>query len=492
MKKAKKILNSAPVVRYLSEPGVFVDNKLEDAFSQIRFKFLLGICSFRKQKGAALSQVMFALILWPLLGVRSINSFCGKVITGFYIGKESVLYDFLKREDLNWRKLRLQTASQVYRLNDFNKEPVKAFVFDDTLRARRGKGIEGASSHFDHTINRCIRGQQVLEMGLVSPKGYIPVDSQLFTGDKKRVEKQKPFKDARSAVARDYNDAINLDKNKMMRQMLKRALRSKLQAEYVIGDAWFGTKGNIESVLNSKLTGIFRMKNSKMKYRINDRLYTAEGIYAVKRFHSEMVEKKPWKTFSIAAEINLEENDKKRPRWVKINLIFVTPKPHHKKAFALFLCTDLSLSVEKVLEIYSLRWAIEVYFKEVKQYMGFLVEQTGNYACHYASIHISAIRYILFSHILMVEGEGYIGAIRNRVSKNLELLSFASLLWELFRALIFGTLDQLTHLIGEELLETIKVRINCTIREFLENALQLDEESLIHERRAVKAGVIGK
>ncbi len=74
----------------------------------------------------------------------------------------------------------------------------------------------------------------------------------------------------------------------------------------------------------------------------------------------------------------------------------------------------------------------------------------------------------------------------------MELLSFASLLWELFRALIFGTLDQLTQLIGEELLETIKDRINCTITEFLENALQLDEESLIHERRAVKAGVIGK
>lgn len=34
----------------------------------------------------------------------------------------------------------------------------------------------------------------------------------------------------------------------------------------------------------------------------------------------------------------------------------------------------------KILELYSMRWAIEVYFKEAKQHLGFLKEQSNHYA----------------------------------------------------------------------------------------------------------------
>ena len=90
----------------------------------------------------------------------------------------------------------------------------------------------------------------------------------------------------------------------------------------------------------------------------------------------------------------------------------------------------------------------------------------------------------------MVEGNGSFGAIKDRVTKTIELLSFAKLLWELFRALIFGTLEQFISLFGEDSLKAIKDAIDCTVAEFLMNALQLDEESLKHEKRAVRAGVL--
>ena len=47
-----------------------------------------------------------------------------------------------------------------------------------------------------------------------------------------------------------------------------------------------------------------------------------------------------------------------------------------KKDWALFVCTDTTLSTSKILEVYALRWGIEVYFKEAKQHLGFLAEQT--------------------------------------------------------------------------------------------------------------------
>jgi hypothetical protein len=39
-----------------------------------------------------------------------------------------------------------------------------------------------------------------------------------------------------------------------------------------------------------------------------------------------------------------------------------------KHDWAVFLSTDVNLEAAKVLEIYALRWAVEVYFKEAKQH----------------------------------------------------------------------------------------------------------------------------
>jgi len=37
-----------------------------------------------------------------------------------------------------------------------------------------------------------------------------------------------------------------------------------------------------------------------------------------------------------------------------------------------------------MLQIYSMRWSIEVYYKEAKQHLGFLKEQSHHYAAYVA------------------------------------------------------------------------------------------------------------
>jgi hypothetical protein len=275
----------------------------------------------------------------------------------------------------------------------------------------------------------------------------------------------------------------------MLKQMLKRAVRSGFRADYVLADAWFGNKGNIDSVILSKLTGIFRMKNSNMQYLFNGKLLTAKALYHSVKFKAKATKKQPWKAYAIKVEINLEKESNKKPRLKAVTLVIVIPKNQKKDNFALFLSTDNSLSTEKVLEVYSLRWSVEVYFKEAKQYMGLLKEQTGNYVCHYMSVHLTAIRYALFSHIYLTEGGGTFGAIRKRISDGIQMLSFATILWELFKAIIFGSLDLFRKLLGDDVLQVIKETINTTVLEFLESALQLDTTSLREEAWAEEAGV---
>ena len=195
------------------------------------------------------------------------------------------------------------------------------------------------------------------------------------------------------------------------------------------------------------------------------------------KFKCQKLKTQPWKTFIIEAKLNLVKSVK-NPEWISVQLLFVIPKSGVKNEFALFLTTDMSLSKEKILEIYSLRWGIEVYFKEVKQNLGFLREQTGNFACHYASIHLSAIRYLLFFEIMQHQGAQYFGKVRDGICAKLEYLTFASLLWELFKNLIYGILDQFQEKLGNELLDEMKESLNSQVTKFLTEALQLDSATL--------------
>jgi len=52
-----------------------------------------------------------------------------------------------------------------------------------------------------------------------------------------------------------------------------------------------------------------------------------------------------------------------------------------------------------------MRWAIEVYFKEAKQHLGFLKEQSNHYAAYVASIHLTAIRFCLLVIAKQTQGE---------------------------------------------------------------------------------------
>jgi hypothetical protein len=78
-------------------------------------------------------------------------------------------------------------------------------------------------------------------------------------------------------------------------------------------------------------------------------------------------QKYPAKTVDV--ELNWAEA-KDPEQWVKGRLLFVRGNAGDEQATAgkhdwvVFLTTDTALFAAKILELYSIRWAIEVYFKE--------------------------------------------------------------------------------------------------------------------------------
>ena len=73
--------------------------------------------------------------------------------------------------------------------------------------------------------------------------------------------------------------------------------------------------------------------------------------------------------------------------WLKVKLLFVRGVNEEKEQlgkhdWALFLTTDSQMDDETMPEIYASRWGIEVYFKEAKQQLGFLKEQSPHYSTY--------------------------------------------------------------------------------------------------------------
>ena len=114
-----------------------------------------------------------------------------------------------------------------------------------------------------------------------------------------------------------------------------------------------------------------------------------------------------------------------------------------------------------------------MYFKEAKQHLGFLVEQTKTFASHTASIHLCAIRYLMLVHAKLECESARIGEVRADIQDRLNALSFAGRLWHLFRAIISDTLDELGETFGC-CAETLMTAFDDKVNLFFEQSLQLD------------------
>ena len=236
-----------------------------------------------------------------------------------------------------------------------------------------------------------------------------------------------------------------------------------------------------------------------MKYRMSEIVHgqAVSQELAVQSLYKRCVRKawhplhgQKYQAKAVDVELNLAET-KEPEQWIKVRLLFVrgnagdTQQTVGKHDWAVFLTTDTALSETEILALYSMRWAIEVYFKEAKQHLGFLKEQSNHYAAYVASIHLTAIRFCLLVIAKQTQGANSIAGVRQAMCSNSADISFAGKLWQVFRAVITGALDSLKAVMGEAVaivMEVIDAHIECW---FLQ-VLQLDARTLRLEALEIK------
>jgi hypothetical protein len=430
---------------------------------------LLKKMGFHKRSGDPIEAILYTLFLMPLLQVKSICFLFDNRLSTLLQGGKDVVYSFMVNHSINWSLFTLKIAYKFHNLLKWSDatDMKAAFVVDDTLDQRYGKKIEATSLHWDHIIGSSIKGHQFLQLGISNSFGFLPLIGHIFVGAKKRAKLSKDFLDKRNAVAKSYCDAHELTKRDLLAKLLDKIISFGFDAPYLLADAWFGCKKNVNLALKHNLIAIFMMKRGKNKYRFNEELYTAKGLYRKFRTQMTKVKGKSFHACAVIVEYNLSD-DLKKPDWTQVQLVFSRMKSAPKSSWVLILCTDIDMELQDILETYALRWNIEVYFKEIKQYLGFGKEQSWQYTVVLASIHLAMIRYILFYYLSLVYSSWSFAEIRNQISLNIKVFSYGFIAWESISQIISDVLARYSHLTEEIVMAMIQTDIENQVHQYFE------------------------
>ena len=115
---------------------------------------------------------------------------------------------------------------------------------------------------------------------------------------------------------------------------------------------------------------------------------------------------------------------------IKLKLFFT--RFSNQEKWRLIATTDLSLSYIKAMEIYSLRWGIEVLFKECKQHLNLGKCQSNDFDAQIAETTISFMLYTMLAFYNRMHAYETMGSLFAHLKDQLIEATIAERLWGLF------------------------------------------------------------
>jgi hypothetical protein len=247
--------------------------------------------------------------------------------------------------------------------------------------------MELVSYHFDHTSRRSVLGYQCVQLGYHNGKSFYPIDCAFHTSKKRPNDFLKDI-DKRTSGWRRRKESLK-KKTTVVVEMLKRAWTQGIDASYVLFDSWYAHDVLIAQIINIGYGVICRLKAGQVRYTYRGKSYTLKQlwIHHAKK-DARWIHKFPYKGVCLTVTL---------PKTGEVTLLFVSDG---KKDWNAFLCTNRELEPSEILSYYARRWAIEIFFKDVKQLLYMGKEQSGSFDAVIASYSLVIIRYLLLIHIL--------------------------------------------------------------------------------------------
>jgi DDE superfamily endonuclease len=301
-------------------------------------------------------------------------------------GKDAV-YRFLNHTGFAWRRfLLLLSTEAVSKTSSLTSDKrVSVLIVDDSMYERnRSKSVELLARFKDHARNCYYKGFRMLSLGWSDGHTFIPVDFSLLSSIKSRIQGINQSIDKRTHGYKRRVESL-FPAPEIIPVMIDRALSAGINASYVLMDSWFTYAPLIQAVLDRGLDVIGMVKADNKRYLVGEhRLSLQELYYAA----TPVQGCKKGILRSIRTQLS---------PGIPITMVFVRHRTNKKEWLAI-LCTDTSLTVEEIIQIYGIRWDIEVFFKCTKSLLRLQKEFQGrSYDMLISHTTIVFSRYILLA-----------------------------------------------------------------------------------------------
>lgn len=448
---------SLSLQKQIQKSHTVFDSEINKAFNELKLNQILKRSGITKQRGYSTSSILFLIVLLPFLK-RTISDFRSThyIKSGLDAQKDSY-YRFLNNERFNWRKLVYLVVIKI--ISSSEKVPLSqgVLIADDTIAPKSGKQMELVSYHFDHKAGRSVLGNQCLQLGYHNGINFFPIDVAFNTSSRRPNNHCRDI-DKRTNGWQRRKEAL-CKKTDTLVQMIGRAWNSGINASFVLFDSWFAHDDVVSKIVNIGYGVICRLKKGHVKYTYQGKRYTLKTLWQqVARNQAQYIGK--YQVKGTCLNVTL-------PKSGDIRLLFVSDG---KKQWHVFLCTDLELDATEILDYYTKRWAIEVFFKDAKQMLYLGKEQSKTYDAMVASYSIVMIRYLLLVYIISKQRIiGPVGPLFREISEEQTFLHMAGKMWAYIKELFIRSshifscnteLDDIIHLIDiteHRLTELIKI-----------------------------------
>lgn len=228
-------------------------------------------------------------------------------------------------------------------------------------------------------------------------------------------------------------------------KMFSRAITQGFKVDYVLMDSWFTCEVFIDAVLKVKhqvihLIGMYKTPKTKFEYM--------SGFYTYSQIRNLLGKAKRCRKLGLyynEAIVGLKGKQLK---------LFFSKQGKNGK-WKVFLTTDTSISFIKMIEIYQIRWSIEVLFKVAKQLLRLGNCQSNDFDGQIADTTITLIQHILLTLRYRFDHYESMGALFSGVKEGLISYRLNERLWGLFIELLKLIETVFIEIDEEQLLERI-------------------------------------
>ncbi len=314
-------------------------------------------------------------------------------------GKDTY-YRFIKKSHYNWRKLLLLSSiALLQKIRPLYKYGEKSLlIIDDTVEPKRGKLIEGSCRYvWSNKEHRAINAINIVSLNYADSYSTFQLDFAIKMNSSKRKDiSEFTSKLHHRSNAYKRKSEILKSKNTLALEMLKRALDTGVEADYLLIDSWYAKPDFIKQADDLGVLVIARLPNNKLIWNFKGKYKTLNAIYnsqkSIRRKQSGKYGKISYTYFDKIVE---------HATLGKVKLVFLNTG----KDLLIFISTDLQLSATEILKTYKKRWNIEQGYKELRELFGLGKEENRIYEALIAKITLSMFAYNIVSYINRIKAE---------------------------------------------------------------------------------------